>query len=314
MANITQYDIDMQRQGKMDQGLGVMLQGLQGMQEDRKRALAEKRALEAQDLSLAQSGATPEDIKAYRESGDMTGLQKFFSNSYKTKREEDKARLDREAADSQLDREYKRSQIGLNEASAREKTLPWDQTREAQAYKSKLQLEKEQKQNDMQNSLNQEAQKKIVGNNVQLSNVRNAMAEALTKLEDKNLPEDQKIKVGQSLFKLLNSAEGADAVGAEEAKRLGSYLEYQKFNMTDPGAFWGRDVNGFTDQVRNYRDVLDGRIRRNEDMANGLRQGRSFSELTQQPQIPAPVAQKLQSMTPEQKQQRLMELRQKAGR
>ena len=244
----------------------------------------------------------------------MSGLQKFFSDSFKSKKDMERARLDREAADAQLDREYKRSQIGLNEASVKEKTLPWDQTREAQAYKSKLQLEKEQKSNDMQNSLNQEAQKKIVGNNVQLSNVRNAMAEALTKLEDKNLPEDQKIKVGQSLFKLLNSAEGADAVGAEEAKRLGSYLEYQKGNFTDPGAFWGRDVNGFTDQVRNYRDVLDGRIRRNEEMANGLRQGKSFSELTQQPQIPAPVVQKIQSMTPEQKQQRLMELRQKAGR
>ena len=45
MANITQYDIDMQRQGKMDQGLNQAIQGFAGIEENRERALAEKRAI-----------------------------------------------------------------------------------------------------------------------------------------------------------------------------------------------------------------------------------------------------------------------------
>jgi hypothetical protein len=123
------------------------------------------------------------------------------------------------------------------------------------------------------------AQTKIITNNVGLANVKSAMDSALQILEDPKIPEDQKVKTGQGLYKLLNSAEGADAVGAEEAKRIGSYLEYHLGNFTQPGAFIGRDVPGFVGQIKNYSGLLGERIKRNEQTAAGLKEGKAISEM-----------------------------------
>lgn len=61
--------------------------------------------------------------------------------------------------------------------------------------------------------------------------------------------DDEKIKVGQSMLKALNSSENPDAVGVEESRRLGSLLEYQKGNIFNPGPFIGTDLPGFQKQV-----------------------------------------------------------------
>ena len=60
---------------------------------------------------------------------------------------------------------------------------------------------------------------------------------------------DLAIKIGQGMIKALNSDQGADAVGVEEAARLGNLLEFQLFNLTQPGPMFGRDLQGFADQV-----------------------------------------------------------------
>jgi hypothetical protein len=44
MAFVSQYEIDMQKQKRMDQGLGMALEGYQGIEENRRRALELKRA------------------------------------------------------------------------------------------------------------------------------------------------------------------------------------------------------------------------------------------------------------------------------
>lgn len=77
---------------------------------------------------------------------------------------------------------------------------------------------------------------------------------AIKKLEDKNLPSDQKVIVGQMLIKKLNDPVFSDAVGAEEVKRLGSYL--QRFSIDRPGSTFGYDIPRFVEQVRNKRDIL----------------------------------------------------------
>jgi hypothetical protein len=72
---------------------------------------------------------------------------------------------------------------------------------------------------------------------------------ALELLESTDVPEDQKVVIGLNLAKTLNSTQGKDAVGAEEVKRLVSYLE--PVTLLGPGGpRLGRDLGSFTNQVK----------------------------------------------------------------
>jgi hypothetical protein len=81
------------------------------------------------------------------------------------------------------------------------------------------------------------------------ADIKNEIDTALELLRSPNVSEDQKVAAGQGLLKTLNSTQGKDAVGAEEAQRLSNFLEFKKFNFTQPGSMFGRDLNEFTDQV-----------------------------------------------------------------
>lgn len=193
-------------------------------------------------------------------------------------------------------------------------------------FEEKEKIRSRYRQDKDANAIDNVAQKDLTTKNVTLFNVKNAMDEAYTVLNDPNVSEDQKIKTGQGLFKLLNSAEGSDAVGAEEAKRLGSYLEYNIGNFTQPGAMFGRDLKGFTEQVGNYSKLLGGRIQRNEQTAQGLKAGKTFSEMAapqpakaeQAPKAPvAPrveVVNQVKSMTPQQRAEAKAQLLAKMNR
>lgn len=70
-------------------------------------------------------------------------------------------------------------------------------------------------------------------------------------LNDPNISEDQKLSRAQGMIKTLNSTQGQDAVGVEEAKRLASYLEFHVIpNFTQPGAIVGRaPITDFAQQA-----------------------------------------------------------------
>lgn len=122
--------------------------------------------------------------------------------------------------------------------------------------------------------------KELSKKNANLYSVKTAMDKALGQLDDPNLNEDEKVKVGQGLLKLLNSAEGSDAVGAEEAKRIGDYLEYAYGNFTGVGPMrLGRDLGGFRDQVQNYRNLLGDRLTGNEKGIEALYSGNKLSQI-----------------------------------
>lgn len=80
-----------------------------------------------------------------------------------------------------------------------------------------------------------------------------------------SLPDDQKVSAGRQLLKTLNSTEGADAIGAEEAKRLGGKLEFALGNITNsnPTQF-GRDLEGFKTQTGNVAKAIKGAIEANQ--------------------------------------------------
>lgn len=91
-----------------------------------------------------------------------------------------------------------------------------------------------------------------------LSAQRASMANQMETLA-KQLPgmsRDQAVKAGQGILKVMNSTMGADAVGMEEARRLGSFLEFQVFNVTEPGAFIGRSLPEFQKQLQNSVQTL----------------------------------------------------------
>lgn len=85
-----------------------------------------------------------------------------------------------------------------------------------------------------------------------------------------SLSEEQKIVQGRSLLKTLNSSEGADAIGTDEAKRLGGLLENKIFNLTEPGPMFGRDIEGFATQARDASKNMKSAVQRNRSEIDRL--------------------------------------------
>ncbi len=80
-----------------------------------------------------------------------------------------------------------------------------------------------------------------------------------------SLPDDQKLMQGRQLIKVLNSTEGADAVGTEEARRLGAKLEFAMGNLfnSNPVQF-GRDLPGFKEQAALTSKAIRNAVKANE--------------------------------------------------
>lgn len=81
-----------------------------------------------------------------------------------------------------------------------------------------------------------EIAKDINQSTAKLAPIRSEIASALKQLKDPKLSEEQKVRIGQSLIKTLNSTQGSDAVGVEEAKRLASELESSLGTIAKAGA------------------------------------------------------------------------------
>lgn len=110
-----------------------------------------------------------------------------------------------------------------------------------------------------------------------------------------SLPDDQKVAQGRQLLKVLNSTEGADAVGTEEAKRLGGKLEFALGNFTNsnPTQF-GRDLPGFKEQASGTAKAIKSAIRANQLHQNQLYRNHGIAR-TDPPEIePAKYAGKPQ--------------------
>lgn len=112
----------------------------------------------------------------------------------------------------------------------------------------------------------------LAGKNASKLAIRNQISAQMEEFKNAKT-EDDKIRIGRQMIKTLNSSEGADAVGAEEVKRLGSALEYQMFNFTGPGPAFGKDVPGFEAQVTGTLNSLDGAIKANQSRMDELMQG-----------------------------------------
>lgn len=75
-------------------------------------------------------------------------------------------------------------------------------------------------------------------------------------MDSAKTPHD-KIRIANLALKSLNSINGQDAVGIEEAKRIGSDLEFKWFNFTQkPGSVTGRDIEEFKGMMQRTVEVI----------------------------------------------------------
>lgn len=88
---------------------------------------------------------------------------------------------------------------------------------------------------------------------------------------------DEAVKEGQQMLKLLNSPDNPDAVGAEEAKRLGSFLEKKVFNLMQPGSMFGRDLDQFDTQVANSVNLIRDSAKTNLSQVDDIKSGKGFN-------------------------------------
>ena len=90
-------------------------------------------------------------------------------------------------------------------------------------------------------------------------------------LEDPNVSEYVALNSARSIAKVLNSAEGKDAVGLEESKRLLSELDlFGVKRAIEGGKLFGADVDSFVEKIKIKKGELDGRVENNMGRVNEI--------------------------------------------
>jgi len=94
----------------------------------------------------------------------------------------------------------------------------------------------------------------------------------IAQLTDPKIDPFVKRQAGLSILKTLNSAEGKDAVGAEEAKRLGQFLQFQlnPVKSLETGRYFGTDMPRFIQQISIKRDELKQRAEETQKKIDGI--------------------------------------------
>lgn len=159
------------------------------------------------------------------------------------------------------DRALKERELGLKERGlAQDAAL----AREKMAAESKKDATKAQLPKDAEKEM-----EAISTKNAGIRTSVNLMKSQLAEFQNAKTVDD-KIRIGRSMLKSLNSLISADAVGAEEVKRLGDALEYQIANLTGPGKMFGRDLEGFNSQAQALINSADNTAKLNENRIDEL--------------------------------------------
>lgn len=83
--------------------------------------------------------------------------------------------------------------------------------------------------------------------------------------------EKSKLDIGRKMLKILNSTEGADAIGKEEADRLGAKLKFAIGNFTNDNPIqFGRDLEGFRKDAEATVNSLKGAVSKNKNRINDI--------------------------------------------
>jgi hypothetical protein len=100
------------------------------------------------------------------------------------------------------------------------------------------------------------------------------------------LSEDEKLTQGKQLIKVLNSTQGSDAVGVEEARRLAGKLQFAMGNLTnDNPVQFGRDLEGFKADAQNTSKFIKDSVASNNAIIDEA-YGRPSAKSSTQPELP----------------------------
>lgn len=106
---------------------------------------------------------------------------------------------------------------------------------------------------------------KLAGANATKISIKNQIDAVLGQWD--GLTEEQKLQQGRQLVKVLNSTQGQDAVGVEEANRLASKLEFATGNFFNNNPIqFGRDIDGFRDDAKITSEGLEAAVKANQDV------------------------------------------------
>lgn len=153
---------------------------------------------------------------------------------------------------------------------------------ESALNKEKLAFEKEKFQAEMGTGKKQLALlspdnkimvEKLSEDSAKKTAIANEITSAVKIFDDPTVSDTQKIKAGQALLKTLNSTQGSDAVGVEEARRLGSFLEWTIRPFPESGKKIGRDLPGFRDQAASTVNRLASSIEINKSVVQNAMAG-----------------------------------------
>ncbi len=124
---------------------------------------------------------------------------------------------------------------------------------------------------------------KLATDNTNKIAIRTQIASTLELLSDPNIPIKDKLTQAKALTKTLNSQNGADAVGVEEANRLTERLNIFSLNPFSEGGvrLGSPDMKGFTQQVSNTLGTLDNSIKTNASLIDQAKSGAPLQEVFQ---------------------------------
>lgn len=123
------------------------------------------------------------------------------------------------------------------------------------------------------NDADTEVVKTLSVKNANKISIANQLEQGFKTLTDSTVSTAEKVKEGQRLLKVLNSSEGQDAVGSDEAKRLGSLLEsgFHPTGIYDPAQpMFGRDISGFANQLNTGVKSIRNSVKGNETVINKI--------------------------------------------
>lgn len=100
-----------------------------------------------------------------------------------------------------------------------------------------------------------------------ISMINSQVEQLKNQVGDESIPEDDRVATAREQLKLLNSTLGSDAVGAEETRRLGAYLEVQP-NWIKKS--FGPDLKGFYNQLDRINNRTSGTLNFTENEINKI--------------------------------------------
>jgi len=123
------------------------------------------------------------------------------------------------------------------------------------------------------NAVDDRLVKKFADDIANKQSISDAIGYEIGILEDPTVSEYVALNSARSIAKVLNSAEGKDAVGLEESKRLLSELDLFGIKRAiEGGKLFGADVDSFVEKIKIKKGELDGRVQSNMGRVNEIYQ------------------------------------------